>query len=76
MPVKPYPWLTQPPVRYARPRFVAVLGASNYSYAEAMWTQELGPWIGAHCRALEFLGGVPAILVPDNLKAGVHRASR
>lgn len=56
--------------------FVAVLGASNYSYAEAMWTQELGPWIGAHCRALEFLGGVPAILVPDNLKAGVYRASR
>lgn len=56
--------------------FVAVLGASNYTYAEAMWTQELGSWIGAHCRAFEFLGGAPAVLVPDNLKAGVSSASR
>ena len=56
--------------------FVAVLAASNYTYAESMWSQELGPWIGAHCRAFEFFGGVAAILVPDNLKAGVSRASR
>lgn len=51
--------------------FVAVLGASNYVYAEAHWTQSLPNWIAAHQRAFLFLGGVPAVLVPDNLKAGV-----
>jgi transposase len=51
--------------------FVASLGASNYTYAEAHWTQSLPNWIGAHVRALAFLGGVPEILVPDNLKSGV-----
>lgn len=55
--------------------FVA-LGASSYTYAEAAWTQELGSWIGAHCRAFEFFGGASAVLVPDNLKAGVSSASR
>ena len=56
--------------------FVAVLGASNYTYAEATWSQDLPSWIGAHCRAFEFFGGVPAIIVPDNPKAGVSRACR
>ena len=51
--------------------FVAVLGASNYTYAEAHASQTLRNWIGAHVRALSFLGGVPEVLVPDNLKAGV-----
>ena len=51
--------------------FVAVLGASNYTYAEAHRSQSLPNWIGAHVRALNFLGGVPEVLVPDNLKAGV-----
>ena len=51
--------------------FVATLGASNYTYAEAHWSQSLPNWIAAHVRALKFLGGVPAILVPDNIKAGV-----
>lgn len=51
--------------------FVATLGASNYTYAEAHATQSLPNWIGAHVRALAFLGGVPEVLVPDNLKAGV-----
>ncbi len=51
--------------------FVATLGASNYTYTEAHWSQDLANWIGAHVRALAFLGGVPEILVPDNLKAGV-----
>ncbi len=51
--------------------FVAVLGASNYTYAEAHESQSLPNWIGAHVRALAFLGGVPEVLVPDNLKAGV-----
>jgi transposase len=52
--------------------FVAVLGASNYSYAEAHGSQSLPNWIGAHVRTLSFLGGAPEVLVPDNLKAGVH----
>ena len=51
--------------------FVATLGASNYTYAEATPTQTLEDWLGSHRRALEFLGGVPEIIVPDNLKAGV-----
>jgi transposase len=51
--------------------FVTVLGASSYTYAEAHWAQDLPNWIGAHVRALAFLGGVPEVLVPDNLKAGV-----
>ena len=56
--------------------FVAVLGASNYTYAEATLTQTLPDWIGAHTRAFAFLGGVPNVLVPDNLKAAVTTAHR
>jgi transposase len=56
--------------------FVAVLGASNYTYADATWRQDLSCWIGSHVRALEFLGGCPAVLVPDNLKAGVRHPCR
>jgi transposase len=56
--------------------FVAVLGASNYTYAEATWSQQLPDWIGSHVRAFSFLGGVPEIVVPDNLKSGVVRADR
>jgi len=56
--------------------FVAVLGCSNYTYAEATWTQTLTDWLGAHVRALEFLGGCPHAIVPDNLKSGVKRAHR
>lgn len=56
--------------------FVAVLGASNYTYAEATWTQGLGDWIGSHLRAFEFCNGVPEIVVPDNLKSGVTKACR
>ena len=55
--------------------FVGVLGASSLVYAEATWTQGLPDWIGAHVRMLRFLGGVPRLLVPDNLKSGVSRAS-
>ena len=51
--------------------FVATLGASNYTYAEAHWTQSLPNWIAAQVRALAFLGGAPEVIVPDNLKAGV-----
>ncbi|OYV74585.1 MAG: IS21 family transposase [Chromatiales bacterium 21-64-14] len=56
--------------------FVAVLGASNYTYAEATWTQTLPDWISAHVRAFAFFGGSPALLVPDNLKSAVTRAHR
>jgi transposase len=54
----------------------AVLGCSNYAYAEAAWTQALPDWLGAHVRALEFIGGAPGAIVPDNLKSGVKRAHR
>ncbi len=54
--------------------FVTVLGASNYTYAEATWSQALPDWIGSHVRAFEFLGGVPEVLVPDNLKSGISKA--
>jgi transposase len=56
--------------------FIAVLGASNYFYVEATWTQNLADWIGAHVRAFEFLGGVPELIVPDNLRSGIHKAHR
>jgi transposase len=56
--------------------FVAVLGASSYTFAEAIWTQSLPDWIGSHVRAFRFFGGVPEIVVPDNLKSGVRRACR
>src|SRR5689334_14404346 len=55
--------------------FVAVLGASNYTYAEATWTQSLPDWIGSHVRALTFLGGAPRQFVPDNLRSAVLRAN-
>ena len=54
--------------------FVAVLGASNFTYAEASWTQALADWIGAHIRAFEAIGGVPNLLVPDNTKVAVIKA--
>jgi transposase len=54
--------------------FVAAMGASNYTYCEATWSQSLPDWIGSHVRTLEHLGGSPAALVPDNLKSGVTKA--
>lgn len=45
--------------------FIAVLGASNYTYAEASWTQSLPDWIGAHGRMFALFGGVPRLIVPD-----------
>lgn len=55
--------------------FVAILGASNYLYAEATWSQQLSDWISSHVRALEFFGGVPKAIVVDNLKSGVTSPS-
>jgi len=56
--------------------FVAVLGASSYTFAEATWSQSLSDWTGSHVRALEFFGGCPEVLVPDNLRSGVSKAHR
>jgi transposase len=56
--------------------FVAVLGASSYTYAEATADQQLEAWVQAHIHALEFFGGVPKLVVPDNTKTGVSKACR
>jgi transposase len=56
--------------------FVGSLGASNYTFAEATLTQSLPDWIGSHIRAFAFLGGVPRLVVPDNLKSGVTSPCR
>ena len=56
--------------------FVGVLGASNYTYAEAFPSQELPHWIAGHVHAFSYFGGAPRVLVPDNLKSGVTKANR
>lgn len=56
--------------------FVAVLGASNYTYAEACASQEIDNWIAAHMRTFEYLGGVSELVIPDNLKSAVTKADR
>ncbi len=56
--------------------FVAVLGASSYTYAEAAVDEQLASWIGAHVRAFEFFQGTPKLVVPDNTKTGVTKACR
>lgn len=56
--------------------FVAVLGGSSLTSAEALPSEELPHWIAAHVSAFEFFGGAPEILVPDNLRSGVTRAHR
>lgn len=56
--------------------FVAVLGASSFTYAEATWTQGLPDWIAAHAHAFAMIGGVPKFLVPDNTKVAVIKACR
>ena len=56
--------------------FVAVLGASSYTFAEATWTQTLPDWTASHVRAFEFFAGCPQLVVPDNLRPAVSRAHR
>ena len=56
--------------------FVAVLGASNYTFAEATFSQQLEDWIMSHVRAFSYFGGVPEVVVPDNLKSGVSKSCR
>ena len=58
------------------PIFVASLGASSYTYAEATRDQQLPSWIGAHVRTFESMGGCPRFTVPDNTKTAVTRACR
>ena len=54
--------------------FVAVLGASSFTFAKATWTQALPDWIDAHVRAFEAIGGVPELVVPDNAKTAIVKA--
>ena len=56
--------------------FVGVLGASSYTFCEATWSQTSRDWIASHTRMFEFFGGVPRIVVPDNLKSAVTKADR
>lgn len=56
--------------------FVAALGASSYTYAEATATQKLHDWVGAHTRMLEYFGGCTQLWVPDQLKSGITRPCR
>lgn len=56
--------------------FVAVLGASNYTFACASKSQQQADWINAHVKAFEFFGGVPELVIPDNLKSGVLKTHR
>jgi transposase len=56
--------------------FVATLGASYYTYAEATWTETLPDFIASHVRAFSYFGGVSELLVPDNLRSAVSRSCR
>jgi transposase len=56
--------------------FVAVMGASSYTYAEATLSQSLPDWLGSHVRAFIFFGGLPEIVVPDNLRSAVSKPCR
>jgi len=54
--------------------FVATLGASSMTYSEATWTQTTADWVGAQVNALDFFGGAPRLIVPDNPKAAIVKA--
>jgi len=56
--------------------FVAVMGTSNYTYAEATWSQSLADWTGSHVRAFNFLGCLPKCIVPDNLRSAISKPCR
>jgi transposase len=56
--------------------FVAVLGASNYTFACASRSQQQADWINAHVKAFEFFGGIPELIIPDNLKSAVLKTHR
>ena len=56
--------------------FVGVLGASNHTFVDVTWSRSLPDWTMSHVRMFEFWGGVPELVIPDNEKAAVHKASR
>lgn len=56
--------------------FVGVLGASNYTYAEATYSQSLPDWLMSHVRMFEYFGGCPMMVIPDNLRSAVSKACR
>lgn len=56
--------------------FVAVLGASTYTFARATLTQDLGNWVECHVATFEYFQGTPKLVVPDNPRTGVDRACR
>lgn len=56
--------------------FVAVPGASNYTYIEDTWSQQLPGWTGSHVHALAYFGDCTELWVPDNLRSGASKASR
>ena len=56
--------------------FVGVLAASNYTFVDVTWSRSLPDWTMSHVRMFEFWGGAPELVIPDNEKAGVHKASR
>jgi transposase len=56
--------------------FLAVLGASNFTYAEPVLSEELATWVKCHVNALEYMGGATQVWVPDNLKSAVTRPHR
>jgi len=56
--------------------FIGVLGASNFTFAEATWTQSLPDWTASHVRMFAYFGGVSELLIPDNLASGVSKACR
>ena len=58
------------------PLFVAALGASSYTFAEATRDQQMESWLRAHVHAFEYWGGIPALAIPDNTKTGVTKAHR
>jgi transposase len=58
------------------PMFVAALGASSYTWAEVTHDQQMEAWLLAHTHALEFWGGVPRLIVPDNTRTGVSKSCR
>jgi transposase len=61
---------------HAMKLFVAAMGASNYTYAEACPSEGLSDWIGVHTGLFRYLGGVPKFVVCDNLKAAVTNPDR
>lgn len=69
-------WFDERGVEHPIEIFVGALGASNYTYAEAVESQRLLNWLGSNTRFLEFIGGVPEALVIDNLKSGVTKSCR